>query len=153
MVCGSCFLLLKTFYLFSKLIWCVPHVCLVLRGGGGSQEKALECPGTGVTDGGEPACGSWEPNLGPLKEQQVFFNHWAMSLASQWSFSFFLFCFVLFCFVFRDRVSLSWNSLCRPGWPRTQKSACLCLPSAGIKGVHAPTTGIPTAQLNHFQLK
>ncbi|GAB1299304.1 DNA-directed RNA polymerases I, II, and III subunit RPABC4 [Apodemus speciosus] len=30
---------------------------------------------------------------------------------------------------------LSWNSLCRPGWPRTQKSACLCLPSAGIKGV------------------
>jgi hypothetical protein len=35
---------------------------------------------------------------------------------------------------------LSWNSLCRPGWPRTQKSACLCLPSAGIKGMchHAP---------------
>jgi hypothetical protein len=30
---------------------------------------------------------------------------------------------------------LSWNSLCRPGWPRTQKSACLCLPSVGIKGV------------------
>jgi hypothetical protein len=30
---------------------------------------------------------------------------------------------------------LSWNSLCRPGWPRTQKSACLCLPSAGIKGM------------------
>ena len=29
----------------------------------------------------------------------------------------------------------SWNSLCRPGWPRTQKSACLCFPSAGIKGV------------------
>ena len=31
---------------------------------------------------------------------------------------------------------LSWNSLCRPGWPRTQKSACLCLPSAGITGEH-----------------
>jgi hypothetical protein len=30
---------------------------------------------------------------------------------------------------------LSWNSLCRPGWPQTQKSACLCLTSAGIKGV------------------
>ncbi|KRY62139.1 hypothetical protein T4D_13722, partial [Trichinella pseudospiralis] len=30
---------------------------------------------------------------------------------------------------------LSWNSLCRPGWPGTQKSACLCLPSTGIKGV------------------
>jgi hypothetical protein len=26
-------------------------------------------------------------------------------------------------------------SLCRPGWPQTQRSACLCLPSAGIKGV------------------
>jgi hypothetical protein len=31
---------------------------------------------------------------------------------------------------------LSWNSLCRPGWPQTQKSACLCLPSPGIKGLH-----------------
>ena len=31
-------------------------------------------------------------------------------------------------------------SLCRPGWPRTQKSACLCLPSAGIKDIchHCP---------------
>jgi hypothetical protein len=50
------------------------------------------------------------------------------------------FCFVLFCFVFQDRVSLY-----SPGCPGThsvgqaglelQKSACLCLPSAGIKGV------------------
>ena len=31
---------------------------------------------------------------------------------------------------------LFWNSLCIPCWPRTQKSACLCLPSAGIKGMH-----------------
>jgi hypothetical protein len=30
---------------------------------------------------------------------------------------------------------LSWNSLSTPGWPRTQKSTCLCLPSAGIKGM------------------
>jgi hypothetical protein len=42
--------------------------------------------------------------------------------------------------VFRVRVSLCspgcpGNSLWRPGWPQTQKSACLCLPSAGIKGV------------------
>jgi hypothetical protein len=49
--------------------------------------------------------------------------------------------FCLFvCFVFsRQGFSvwpwLSWNSLCRPDWPRTQKSACLCLPSAGTKGV------------------
>jgi hypothetical protein len=26
------------------------------------------------------------------------------------------------------------DSLCGPGWPQTQRSACLCLPSAGIKG-------------------
>ena len=32
---------------------------------------------------------------------------------------------------FQDRVSLY-----SPGWPRTQKSACFCLPSAEIKGVH-----------------
>jgi hypothetical protein len=33
---------------------------------------------------------------------------------------------------------LSWNELCRPGW--LQKSACLCLPSAVIKGMrhHCP---------------
>jgi hypothetical protein len=43
---------------------------------------------------------------------------------------------LLFFFFFFFFVSLSWNSLCRPGWPQTQKSACLCLPSAGIKGVH-----------------
>ena len=49
--------------------------------------------------------------------------------------------FVLFCF-FQDRVSLyspgcwlSWSSLCRPGWPQTQKSSCLCLQSAWIKGL------------------
>jgi hypothetical protein len=31
---------------------------------------------------------------------------------------------------------MSWNSLCRPGCPLTQKSSCLCLLSAGIKGMH-----------------
>ena len=36
---------------------------------------------------------------------------------------------------------LAWNSLCRPGWPRTQKTTCLCLPSAGITGMrhHCPS--------------
>jgi hypothetical protein len=35
---------------------------------------------------------------------------------------------------------LSWNSLYRPGWPQTQKSTCLCLPSVWIKSVrhHCP---------------
>jgi hypothetical protein len=52
---------------------------------------------------------------------------------STWISSFFL--------VFRDKVSLyspgcpRAHSVDRPGWPGTQKSACLCLPSAGIKGV------------------
>jgi hypothetical protein len=30
---------------------------------------------------------------------------------------------------------MSWNSLCRPGWPQTLRSACLCLLGAGIKGM------------------
>ena len=34
---------------------------------------------------------------------------------------------------------LSWNSRCRPGWPRTQKFAWLCLPNAGIKGMRHHT--------------
>jgi hypothetical protein len=48
---------------------------------------------------------------------------------------------------FQDRVSLCSpgcprTQLCRPGWPQTQKSACLCLLSAGPKGVrhHARLT-------------
>ena len=64
-----------------------------------------------------------------------------------YSFFFFFFFFFFSFFGFsRQGFSvlpwLSWNSLCRPGWPRTQKSACLCLPSAGIKGVrhHARLT-------------
>jgi hypothetical protein len=58
--------------------------------------------------------------------------------------SVFVFVFVWFGLVwfgfFRQGFSvqswLSWKSLCRPGWLRTQKSACLCLLSAGIKGVY-----------------
>jgi hypothetical protein len=43
--------------------------------------------------------------------------------------------FVFFFFlVFQDRVSL-----CSPSCPGTQKSACLCLLSAGIKGVRHHT--------------
>ena len=39
---------------------------------------------------------------------------------------------------------LSWNSLCRPGWPQIQQSTCLCLPSAGIKGLcyHCLASGV-----------
>jgi hypothetical protein len=52
---------------------------------------------------------------------------------------FFPFFFFVFCFQrqgFSVYPWLSWNSLCRSGCPQTQKSACLCLLSAGIKGVH-----------------
>jgi hypothetical protein len=54
-------------------------------------------------------------------------------------FSFGVCLFVCLLFFLRQSFSvfawLSWNSLCKPGWPGTQKSACLCLPSAGTKGV------------------
>lgn len=30
---------------------------------------------------------------------------------------------------------VTWNLLCRPGWPRTQRSTCLCLWNAEIKDV------------------
>jgi len=48
--------------------------------------------------------------------------------------------FVVFCFFFETgffcvALAVLGNSLCRPGWPQTQKFACLCLPSAGIKGM------------------
>jgi hypothetical protein len=46
---------------------------------------------------------------------------------------FFVCLFVCFCFS-RQGFSV-WNSLCRSGWLRTQKSAYLCLLNAGIKGV------------------
>ena len=47
-------------------------------------------------------------------------------------------CFFFFCPLwqgFSVKHLLSWNSLCRPGCFWIQKSACLCLPSAGIKVV------------------
>ena len=52
---------------------------------------------------------------------------------------FLLICFFLVFWIWlflRQGFSLSWNSLFRPGWPWTQKSACLCLPSAVITGLH-----------------
>ena len=50
------------------------------------------------------------------------------------------FCLFFFETEFLCVAQLSWNSLCRSGWPWTQKSVCLCLPSAGFKGVrhHCP---------------
>ena len=65
-----------------------------------------------------------------MMETKVFFLLFFVCL--------FVSCFVVVvCFLrqgFSVQPWLFWNSLCRPGWPITQKFACLCLPSAGIKG-------------------
>jgi hypothetical protein len=61
-----------------------------------------------------------------------------------WSFPSSTFClfaclFVLFIYLLKQGFSvepwLSWNSSGIIGWTLTQKSACLCLPSAGITSV------------------
>jgi hypothetical protein len=51
------------------------------------------------------------------------------------TFSFFFSFFFLKQGFSKQRNLLALISLCRPGWPRTQKFACFCLLSAGIKGV------------------
>lgn len=49
---------------------------------------------------------------------------------------------LLFEKVYLVQAGRSWNSLCRSGWPWTQKSpSCLCLPGAGIKGLYHHTWG------------
>jgi hypothetical protein len=65
----------------------------------------------------------------------LFLHIFARNLLTPEFFSFFWF----FETGFSVQPWLSWNSLCRPGWCRTQKSACLCLPSAGIKDVRHHT--------------
>jgi hypothetical protein len=67
---------------------------------------------------------------------------WGYSLDSpSFHLFYFLSLFIFYLFIgfsrqgFSVQPWLSWNSICRPGWPPTQKSACLCLPSAGNKGV------------------
>jgi hypothetical protein len=74
---------------------------------------------------------------------------------------FFFFFFWFFETGFLCMAWLSWNSLCRPGWLQTQKSACLCLPNSGIKGVryHCPAPGhsssvwLKTAAVYSYKLK
>lgn len=61
-------------------------------------------------------------------------NHWVISPASNFNVVVGFCLVVVFSHVriFLCSPGLTWNSLCRPGRPRTQRSACLCLPSAGI---------------------
>jgi hypothetical protein len=57
----------------------------------------------------------------------------------------------MFCFVFSFfETGFHKYSLCRPGWPWTQKSACFCLPSAGIKGMCPP---LPDSSVYNFMLR
>lgn len=44
----------------------------------------------------------------------------------------FLFLFFFFLLLFCYIPWLSWNSMCRPGWPHTQRSVCFCLLTAGV---------------------
>lgn len=45
----------------SVLRVCMCTVCM--------SKEGIRSPETGVMDGYEPACGFWEPYLGPLQEQ------------------------------------------------------------------------------------
>ena len=66
----------------------------------------------------------------------VFAAIWCLFVCLQLSLVFFVCLFVFFKTGFPCIAWLSWNSLCRPGWPPTQKSTCLLLPSDGITGLH-----------------
>jgi hypothetical protein len=80
-----------------------------------------------------PALGRWEQEPERLRS----WLHGELGQGSSFLFVV-LFCFDLILIVqtgFLCVALLFWNSLCRPGWPGTQRSACLCLPSAGTKGV------------------
>lgn len=63
--------LLITFRLFS--IYACLHVCLctICMQCPWTSEDGVRSPGTGFTGGCELSCGCWDPNLGPLQEQQV----------------------------------------------------------------------------------
>ena len=68
----------------------------------------------------------------------------------------FCFCFCFFktgfLWLFWNSLWLFWNSLW-PVWRQTQKSTCLCLPSAGIKGIsHHFPAGTSEIGLNIFYL-
>lgn len=59
-----------------------------------------------------------------------------------------VFCFC-FCFFKTGFLWLSWNSLCRPGCPWTQRFTCLCLLNAGLKVDAALNTPPPDPKYTH----
>lgn len=56
----------------------VHHIHVVFK----ENERGIEPPGTGVTDGGEPPCWCWELNLGPLSSPRGFDWQEACSLCT-----------------------------------------------------------------------
>jgi hypothetical protein len=87
-----------------------------------------------IMSGCEPPRGCWDLNSGSSEEQSVL-------LTTEPSLQLF---FLRIFFFFKDRVSLyspgcPGTHFCRPGWPRTQKSACLCLRVLGLKACTIPT--------------
>ena len=69
----------------------------------------------------------------------TFFLFFSFLFFSFLFFSFLFFSFLFFLWFFKTGffcIALAVLELCRPGWPRIQKSTWLCLPSASIKGVH-----------------
>jgi hypothetical protein len=76
---------------------------------------------------------------------------WVFRLKQTFFFCLFVFLFFKTGFLWAaEQPWLPWNSLFRPGWPWTQKSACLCLPSAEIKGMHHHTQLLSKHSYCHF---
>jgi hypothetical protein len=67
--------------------------------------EGVKCPGTGATDSCELPCGYWELNLDPLEEHPVLLTT-KPSLQPPFSSK-----------GFSMYPWLSWNLLCRLGWP------------------------------------
>jgi hypothetical protein len=112
------------FKFFIRLILCVfcLHICMcticVLGVQGAHKNRSL---GTAVTDGCESAHGCWN-------QTHVLWRHKCSS-----SLSSVLFCFVLF--YFDTRFLCVVLAILNFLWPLTQRFTCLCLLSAGIKGM------------------
>lgn len=76
--------------------------------------------------------GRYVPERNKVFHVNPLFPHSSIVIIWAWAF-FFFFWDRIFCVISLAVLDL----LCRPGWSRTQRSARLCLPSAGIMGLKA----------------
>jgi hypothetical protein len=83
-----------------------------------------------------------------INEKVVGYNHGILVTTESMAIYIYFFFFFFSKTGFLCVVLLSWNSLCRPGWPQTQKSTCLCLPSA--MAISCPTSHC--CNLQHSQM-